>query len=81
MKILVRNLNRSTTEDQLHELFQPFGTVSTCILVMDERTGQSKGFGFVEMPVKEEGKRAIGRLDGKLVHGVKIRVKTTNKMR
>lgn len=80
MKILVRNLNRTTTETQLQDLFKPFGTVSSCVLVMDEKNGQSKGFGFVEMPSKDEAKQAIAKLNAKPFHGNVIRVKTTNKV-
>ncbi len=80
MKILVRNLNRTTTETQLHELFKPFGVIASCVLIMDEKTGESKGFGFVEMPSKDEAQKAISKLNGKVFHGVQIRVKTTNKV-
>lgn len=79
MKILVRNLSRTTTEDQLYDLFKPFGEVVSCVLVMDEMTGRSKGFGFVDMPSKDEAKKAIEKLNGMSLHGAKIRVKTTNK--
>lgn len=78
MKILVRNLNRTTTETQLHELFKPFGEIASCVLVMDEQSGQSKGFGFIEMPSKEDAKRAISKLNGRQFHGFAIRVKITN---
>lgn len=80
MKILVRNLNRTTTRDQLHDLFKPFGVISSCVLVMDEKSGESKGFGFVEMPSKEEARQAISKLNAKPFHGSVIRVKTTNKV-
>ena len=80
MKILVRNLSRNTTEDHLRELFKPFGVLSSCVLVMDEKTGKSKGFGFVQMPAKEEAKEAIKKLNGKNFQGSVIRVKTTNKI-
>lgn len=80
MKILVRNLNRNTTEEHLRDLFKPFGTLTDCVLVMDEKTGKSKGFGFVEMPLQEEAKNAIKKLNGKVFQGVVIRVKTTNKI-
>ena len=47
MKLLVRNLDRSTTEQELSNLFQAFGTVQSCSLVIDQVSGVSKGFGFV----------------------------------
>ncbi|MGY0203869.1 RNA recognition motif domain-containing protein [Acinetobacter soli] len=48
MKILVRNLERTVTEAELLELFQQYGTVEACQLVLDAETGKSKGFAFVE---------------------------------
>jgi len=50
MKILVRNLDRLTTEEELKALFQEFGAVQSCSLVIDRDSGESKGFGFIEMP-------------------------------
>lgn len=75
MKLLVRNLNRKTTEAELLEMFSVHGTVQTCTLVMDKETGKSKGFGFVEMPKSIEAKAAIKKLNGKDVAGNLIRVK------
>ncbi len=51
MKLLVRNLARSTTEEELRALFEKCGKVQSCTLVLDKKSGLSKGFGFVEMPV------------------------------
>lgn len=75
MKILVRNLARSTTEAELRELFEAYGTVQSCTLVIDEKLGNSKGFGFVEIPKPGEAKAAIRNLNYKDVRGNKIRVK------
>lgn len=75
MKILVRNLARSTTEAELRELFEAYGTVQSCTLVIDEKLGNSKGFGFVEIPKPGEAKAAIKNLNYKDVRGNKIRVK------
>ena len=50
MKILVRNLARTTKEKELYVLFTAFGSVTECTLVLDKETGASKGFGFIEMP-------------------------------
>lgn len=77
MKLLIRNLDRLTTEEELKELFQEFGTVQYCSLVMDRDSGASKGFGFVEMPKAGEAKVAIKNLNNKEVGGNKIRVKKT----
>jgi len=75
MKLLVRNLDRSTTEEQLNELFQSFGKVQSCSLIVDQGSGLSKGFGFVEMPKAGEAKVAIKNLNNKTVGSNKIRVK------
>ena len=75
MKILVRNLDRTTTEEELKNLFLEFGTVQSCNLVLDKETGLSKGFGFVEIPKPGEAKAAIKTLNNLLVGENKIRVK------
>ncbi|MBL4566588.1 MAG: RNA-binding protein [Porticoccus sp.] len=75
MKLLIRNLARTTTEESLRTLFEALGTVQSCSLVMDKQTGGSKGFGFVEMPKQGDAKAAIKNLNGKEVDGNKIRVK------
>ena len=77
MKLLIRNLARTTTEKELQSLFEPFGTVQSCTLVMDKETGASKGFGFVEMPKQGDAKAAMKSLNGKDIAGSKIRVKKT----
>jgi len=75
MKLLIRNLARTTTETELQSLFEPFGTVQSCTLVMDKETGQSKGFGFVEMPKLGDAKAAMKSINGKEIAGSKLRVK------
>lgn len=75
MKLLIRNLARTTTEDELRALFDGLGRLQSCNLVMDADTGQSKGFGFVEIPHAGEAKVAMKALNGKDVAGSKIRVK------
>lgn len=75
MKLLVRNLDRSVTEAELKSLFQEYGSVQSCNLVMDKVTGESKGFGFVEMPKVGEAKAAIKNLNYKMVGESKVRVK------
>ena len=75
MKIMIRNLARSTTEAEVLALFEPLGTVQSCTLVMDKQTGVSKGFGFVELPKSGDAKAAIKSLNGKDVAGNTIRVK------
>jgi len=75
MKLLIRNLARSTTEAEIKEMFEDYGTVQSCTLVLDEKTGVSKGFGFVEMPKPGEVKAAMKAFNGKVVDGKAIRVK------
>ena len=75
MKILVRNLARATSEENLAALFAPFGGVQSCNLVVDKDSGLSKGFGFVEMPKAGAAKAAIKALNNSVVDGEKIRVK------
>lgn len=75
MKLLIRNLSRTTTEETLRTLFEVHGTVQSCTVVMDKETGSSKGFGFVEMPKPGEGKAAMKALNYQEIEGHKIRVK------
>ncbi len=75
MKLLIRNLARTITESQLKNMFEEFGVLQSCNLVIDTKTGQSKGFGFVEMPKPGEAKAAMKSLNGKEIEGAKIRVK------
>ena len=77
MKLLVRNISRSVSEETLTELFRQYGAVQSCNLVMDAVTGASKGFGFVEMPKVGEAKVAIAKLNGSELQGNKLRVKKT----
>ena len=75
MKILVRNLSRETNENEVREMFQVYGAVQYCKLVMDRETGKSKGIGFVEMPRPGDAKAAIKELNGRELGGNKIRLK------
>ena len=76
MKLMIRNLARSTTEAEVRRLFEEFGSVQSCTLVMDKTTGVSKGFGFVELPKPGEAKAAMKNINGKEIDGSKVRVKT-----
>ncbi len=75
MKLLIRNLDRLTTEDELKGLFQKFGSVQYCNVVLDLESGKSKGFAFIEMPKPGEAKAAIKNLNNKTFGSNKIRVK------
>jgi len=61
----VGNLSSDVTEDELREQFQAFGGVTSVSIIKDKYSGQSRGFGFVEMPTKAEGEAAIAGLKGK----------------
>lgn len=74
MNIYVGNLSYSVTEDELREMFARFGEVTSVNLITDKYSGQSKGFGFVEMAVQAEAEAAIKALDGNSVKGRNIRV-------
>ena len=75
MKLLVRKLSRSTTEEELLALFEHYGVVQSCSLVIDAETNISKGFGFIEMPKSGDARAAMKQLNGKEIAGSKIRVK------
>jgi RNA recognition motif-containing protein len=75
MKLLVRNLDRSTTEKELHDLFKTFGKVQSCDLVIDPSNGKSKGFGFVEMLKSKDANEALKSLNNTTVGSNQIRVK------
>ena len=75
MKLLARNLARSTTESALQEIFEAFGKVQSCNLVLDAKTNTSKGFGFVKMPNPGEAKAAMKNLNATQLDGSIIRVK------
>jgi len=74
MDIYVGNLPWSCNDDDLRELFQPFGQVEGARVITDRETGRSRGFGFVQMPNSEEAAQAIQNLDGKDMDGRPLRV-------
>ena len=74
MNIYVGNLPYSTTEEDLRGLFAQHGEVASAKIISDKFTGQSKGFGFVEMPNQSQGEAAIKALDGSPVSGRNLRV-------
>ena len=65
MNIYVGNLSFDVGEEELKEAFGQFGQVAEVRLIMDKYSGKSKGFGFVEMPSKEEAEKAIEEMNGK----------------
>jgi RNA recognition motif-containing protein len=74
MNIYVGNLSYQVNDNTLQKAFEPYGTVDTARVVMDRDSGRSKGFGFVEMPNKEEAQAAINALNGKELEGRAITV-------
>lgn len=63
-KLYVGSLPYSTTDQQLSEVFSQYGTVQSAKVITDRYTGQSRGFGFVEMATNEEAQKAIAALNG-----------------
>jgi RNA recognition motif-containing protein len=64
MNIFVGNLVFTATEQDLRQLFEPYGTVATVRIMTDRETGRSRGFGFVEMPDSQAAQSAIDALNG-----------------
>lgn len=69
MNIYVGNISREASVNEVKQLFEEYGEVTNCNLIKDKFTGVSKGFGFVEMPKKEEAENAIKNLDGQRLNG------------
>jgi RNA recognition motif-containing protein len=64
-KLFVGNLSFETTESDLRTLFEPFGSVASCSLIMDKFTNKSRGFAFIEMGSQAEATKAIAEMNGK----------------
>ncbi|HUC83527.1 MAG TPA: RNA-binding protein, partial [Flavisolibacter sp.] len=69
MNIYVGNLSWGLKDQDLTDLFTPFGEVASAKIVMDKFTQRSKGFGFVDMPNDEQAQAAIAQLNGSEVDG------------
>jgi RNA recognition motif-containing protein len=74
MRLYVGNLSYRVTSEELQELFSQAGTVTSANVVEDRDSGQSRGFGFVEMASKEEGDAAIAQFNGKEFGGRNLTV-------
>jgi RNA recognition motif-containing protein len=74
IKLFVGNLSYKTTGEDLNQLFSQLGEVTSASIVMDRETGRSRGFGFVEMPNREQGEAAISSLNEKEFQGRNITV-------
>jgi RNA recognition motif-containing protein len=78
MNIYVGNLSRDLNEGELREAFAAFGDVASAAIIKDKFSGETRGFGFVEMPNKDEADKAIAALNGKDLKG---RTMTVNEAR
>jgi RNA recognition motif-containing protein len=74
MNIYVGNLSRDVTDDDLRQAFEAFGQVESANVIKERFTGESRGFGFVEMPSKNEAQKAIEEMNGKDLQGRIINV-------
>jgi RNA recognition motif-containing protein len=74
MNIYVGNLPYDTSEDDLRQMFGEFGAVSGVNIIKDRVTGNSKGFGFVEMDNDSEGQKAIDELNGADIKGRNLKI-------
>ena len=74
MNIYVSNLSFNVQDEDLREFFASYGEITSAKVIMDKVTGQSRGFGFVEMPDDAAAKKAIAELDNATVEGRNIRV-------
>ena len=74
MNIYVGNLSYGVSDDNLREVFEAFGAVSSAKVITDKYSGRSKGFGFVEMDNDAEANAAIEQLDGAEIDGRSVKV-------
>lgn len=74
MNIYCGNLSYQATDDDLREAFEAHGQVDSAVVIKDKFTGQSRGFGFVEMPVKTEAIAAIQALNGVELKGRPLKI-------
>ena len=74
MNIFIGNLSYNVTEGDLRQAFEGFGQVASATVIMDEQSGRSKGFGFVEMPEQAEAQSAIAALNGQAFKGRTVTV-------
>ncbi len=74
MNIYVGNLSYEITDDEVRDIFSPHGEISSLSIIKDKYSGQSKGFGFVEMPNQAEAEEAIKALNESDLKGRNIKV-------
>lgn len=78
MNIFVGNLAFKVSEEELKSLFAQFGEVKSAKVIKDKFTGESRGFGFIEMASASEAEQAISNLNGMDLEGRKLRVNEAN---
>ena len=74
MNIYVGNLSHEVTEEDLQQAFEAFGQVTSANVIKDKFSGESRGFGFVEMPAKAEAQSAIDGLNGTELKGQTLNI-------
>jgi RNA recognition motif-containing protein len=74
MNIYVGNLPFGASEDDVRQAFAAYGTVANVSIIKDHETGQSRGFGFVEMPNNDEGQKAVTNMNGTPLKGRALKV-------
>ncbi|MGA1843336.1 MAG: RNA recognition motif domain-containing protein [bacterium] len=74
MNIYVGNLSPDVTEEDLRQVFEPFGQIASVSVIKDKFSGESRGFGFIEMPSKNEAQAAITGVNGKELKGRQLNV-------
>lgn len=81
MNIYIGQLPYSVKEDELREIFSEFGEIASLKLVKDRFSGQSKGFGFIDMPNNSEADQAIKALNKSMLQGREIKVNQAEEKR
>jgi len=74
MKIFINNFAADVKKDQLKALFEIYGDVQEIAIIRDKFTQESRGFGYVKMPLQEQGVKAVRELNGKVFQGQKLHV-------
>ncbi len=77
MYIQISNFSDAVTNESLRDMFSPYGEVESAEVSMDAFTGNSRGFGFVEMPDDEQAQKAIEALNEKELNGKELKVEAT----
>ena len=72
MKLFVGNIPFSMTEEELRTIFEEYGSILSCKLIVDLETGKSRGFGFIEYASKEDAQKAIDQVHDQEVKGKKL---------